>query len=87
MIGGASTKTLIGAFGAIREIEIVSSCPGVTIPSETTRAFRKMNLSFFFEEVWAAVGPAIPDVTGISAQARAAVATVSTRLPLPKNTG
>ena len=60
----------------------------MTIPSETTRAFRKMNLSFFFEEVWAAVGPAIPDVTGISAHASsAAVAAVSTRLPLPENTG
>jgi hypothetical protein len=60
---------------------IVSSVFGVTNPSETTRAFWKMNFTFGL----AAAGPAASPPTS-AAQASAA-RTIASRLPLPEITG
>ena len=65
-------KTAIFAFGAIREIEIVSGWPGVTKPSEPTRAFRKMNFVCLppGEMLRAVVPPASPAAGADSAHTR-----------------
>src|SRR3954464_15516557 len=86
--GGASRKTAIGPFGAIREIEIVSGWPGVTNPSETTLAFRKTNFvcCLPFEARLTTGGPAAMAGT-TSTHARAVTTTAAVRDPLPADTG
>ena len=71
------TRTL--ARGGIRETAIVSSCPGVTIRSETTRAFWNTTLSLPAE-----AAPA-PITATRTTQTSALAATMT--LPLPENTG
>ena len=80
-------KTAIRAFGAIREIEMVSGWPGVTTPSEPTRAFRKTNFVFLpFEARSTGALPATPDAGTSSAHARAASTATAVRVPLPSDT-
>ena len=80
-------KTLRLAFGASRETEIVSGWPGVTWPSETTRAFRKMNLICPFAERPFGVVPLARAAAGTSAHASAANNARAARLLLPSDTG
>ena len=76
-------KTAIFAFGAIREIEMVSGWPGVTTPSEPTRAFRKTNFVFFARgRPWAAPAVAGPS----SAHASGGSTAAAVRVPLPSDT-
>src|SRR4051812_28748544 len=74
VVGGASRKTAIRAFGAIREIEIVSGWPGVTKPSEATLAFRKTNFvrCLPFAEAVAESEAAITGLAKVNAAARRA---------------
>src|SRR3954470_19106204 len=86
--GGASRTPAILAFGAIREIEIVSVWPGVTNPSEPTRAFRKTNfvLGLPCEEAPTKGDPASPVAGTISAQTSAATSAAAALVPLPADT-
>lgn len=81
-------KTAIFAFGAIREIEMVSGWPGVTKPSEPTFAFRKMNLVFGLdlEETSARGLPAAPVTGRIAAHASATNPVTNLWFPLPVGT-
>src|SRR3954454_10739348 len=87
VVGGASRKTAIRAFGAIREIEIASGWPGVTAPSETTFAFRKTNFvrCLPFEARLTTGDPAAMAGT-TSTHARAAATRAAVRVPLPADT-
>ena len=82
-------KTAMGAFGAIRAIEIVSGWPGVTKPSDPTLAFRKTNFVRGFDFFEESCAP--PDLAGAiagtsSAPTRAAMTAAVVRVPLPADT-
>src|SRR5215213_2601184 len=88
VVGGASRNRWILARGAIRETEIVSGWPGVTNPSEPTRAFRKTNFVFGFPFEARAVGvlPAAARAGIIRRPVMATRATAAARAALPADT-